>query len=80
MTAAVYVEGDDPRAFGQAISELLDDAPRRERMGRVGLERSTHLIGWNRSREALLEAYSRLYEQNVEPTKAQAVSGYAREI
>ena len=78
--AAIYVQGDDPQAFGQAISELLDDAPQRERMGRVGLERTTRLIGWNRSREALLEAYSRLYEQNVEPTKAQAVSGYATEI
>ena len=78
--AAVFVEGDDPRAFGQAISELLDDRPRRERMGRVGLERSIHLIGWNRSREALLEAYSRLYGQNAQSTNAQAVSGCAREI
>jgi glycosyltransferase involved in cell wall biosynthesis len=78
--AAVYVEGDDPRAFGLAISELLNDPLRREQMGRVGLERSTHLIGWNRSREALLEAYSRLNEQNAQPTNAQPVSGYAREI
>lgn len=78
--AAIYVEGDDPQAFGQAISELLDDPQRRERMGRIGLERSTHLIGWNRSREALLEAYSRLYEHNAQPTEAETVSGYAREI
>jgi glycosyltransferase involved in cell wall biosynthesis len=78
--AAIYVEGDDPQAFGQAISELLDDPLRRERMGRVGLERTIHLIGWNRSREALLEAYSRLDGQNAQLTKAPAVSGCAREI
>jgi glycosyltransferase involved in cell wall biosynthesis len=64
--AALYVEGDDPHLFGKAICKLLDDPLRRDEMGRVGIHRSTHVIGWNRSREALLEAYSRLYSHDLD--------------
>jgi glycosyltransferase involved in cell wall biosynthesis len=59
--AAVYVQEDDARQFGDAINQLLEDAPRRNQMGRVGLDRTLNLIGWDRSREALLEAYSGLF-------------------
>jgi glycosyltransferase involved in cell wall biosynthesis len=72
--AAVYVDEDDPRSFGQAINDLLEDAPRRERMGRTGLERTVHLIGWNRSLEALLEAYARLDRKRVQSANPQAAS------
>jgi len=58
--AAVYVEKEDARMFAHTLSELLNDPARREKMGRVGLERSIHLVGLDRSRSALLEAYSRL--------------------
>jgi glycosyltransferase involved in cell wall biosynthesis len=58
--AAVYVEGENIKMFASALSELLDDSPRREKMGQVGLERSIHLVGLDRSRRALLEAYARL--------------------
>jgi glycosyltransferase involved in cell wall biosynthesis len=58
--AAVYVEKDDTKMFARALLELLDDQPRREMMGRVGLERSIQLVGLDRSKAALLEAYSRL--------------------
>ena len=58
--AAVYVEKDDPKLFAYALSDLLNDPARREQMGRIGLERSIHLVGLDRSRKALLEAYSRL--------------------
>lgn len=64
--AAVYVKGDDPDMFGRTICELLDDTSRREQMGQVGLHRSIHIIGWDKSREALLEAYSRLYSGDVD--------------
>lgn len=77
--AAKYVEGDSPKAFGQAIIELLDDRQGRERMGQVGLERTTDLIGWNRSREALLEAYSRLNGRDTRLAQSRVVSGHARE-
>ena len=58
--AAVYVEGGDPRAFAEALDALLQDPIRREEMGRVGLERSMHLVGLDRSQGALLDAYSRM--------------------
>jgi glycosyltransferase involved in cell wall biosynthesis len=58
--AAFYVEGQDPKVFGAALLELLDDPVRRERMGKIGLERSTHIVGLDRSQKALLDAYSRL--------------------
>jgi glycosyltransferase involved in cell wall biosynthesis len=58
--AAFYVEQDDPRMFASALLELLEDQPRREMMGKIGLERSIKLVGLERSQRALLEAYSRL--------------------
>jgi glycosyltransferase involved in cell wall biosynthesis len=58
--AAVYVKPENPGLFAQALSELLDDPIRREAMGQVGLDRTIHLVGLDKSRQALLEAYSRL--------------------
>lgn len=57
--AALYVE-DDTRMFARALLDLLDDQPRREMMGKVGLQRSIQLVGLDRSQKVLLEAYSRL--------------------
>jgi len=58
--AAVYVPGDDVRAFGRAVVELLDDPERRARMGEAGLRRIRDEIGWERSEEQLLAAYRRV--------------------
>jgi glycosyltransferase involved in cell wall biosynthesis len=58
--AAFYVEKEDTRMFASALLELLDDQPRREMMGKIGLERSIQLVGLGRSQKALLEAYSHL--------------------
>lgn len=58
--AAIYVEQEDSKLFASALLGLLDDEPRRERMGKIGLERSINLVGLNRSQEALLKAYSHL--------------------
>jgi glycosyltransferase involved in cell wall biosynthesis len=57
--AAVYVSPEDPKLFAQALSELLDDPIRRDLMGQIGLDRSIHLVGLDKSQQALLEAYSR---------------------
>ena len=46
--------------FAQAVLELIDDAPRREEMGEIGLQRSIHHVGLDRSRQSFLESYSRL--------------------
>jgi glycosyltransferase involved in cell wall biosynthesis len=72
--AAIYVQEDNARQFGDAINQLLDDGPRRDQMGRVGLDRTLHLIGWDRSREALLEAYSRLFRGDARSKNQQASS------
>jgi glycosyltransferase involved in cell wall biosynthesis len=58
--AAVYVEGDDPKMFAEALIELLDDPSRRKRMAKIAVERTIHDVGLDRSRKALLEAYARL--------------------
>jgi glycosyltransferase involved in cell wall biosynthesis len=58
--AAFYVEREDAKMFAHSLLELLDDPARREQMGEIGLERSVQLVGLDRSRKALLHAYSRL--------------------
>jgi glycosyltransferase involved in cell wall biosynthesis len=58
--AAIYVEGEDPKDFARTLNELLNDAARRDRMGRVGLERTLNVVGLDRQRKALLDAYARL--------------------
>jgi glycosyltransferase involved in cell wall biosynthesis len=62
--AAIYIEDDDPKAFAKALHDLLNDPGRRKQMGEVGFERSRDLIGWHRSRQALLNAYLRLSNGN----------------
>jgi glycosyltransferase involved in cell wall biosynthesis len=58
--AAIYVEKEDPKLFAAALLGLLDDPAQREEMGKVGLQRSIELVGLDRSRKSLLEAYARL--------------------
>ena len=54
--AALYVPIEDTKMFAQAVLELIDDAPRRARMGEIGLQRSIHLMGLDKSRRSLLDA------------------------
>jgi len=44
--AAAYVRNGTPGEFADAISELLDDAERRERMRAVGLRRFAEQLAW----------------------------------
>lgn len=55
--AALYVSENSPVKLAQAIAELLDDPPTRERMGGMGAERIRHELTWERSVEQLLRAY-----------------------
>ena len=61
--AAVYAERDDAQAFAKAIDDLLSDPERRARMGSGGRERARSDLGWNRSEEALIQAYARALER-----------------
>ncbi len=55
--AALCVMENSAEKLGDAILELLDDEPRRLEMGRKGRERLTGELSWERSGQALLQAY-----------------------
>jgi len=55
--AAVYGRPNDPDQLARLAIELLDDAPRRESMARIGLERIGGPLAWERSAESLRSAY-----------------------
>jgi glycosyltransferase involved in cell wall biosynthesis len=55
--AALYARANDEEEFAGAIVTLLDDPARRVRMGRIGYERVSGPLSWERSRAALLAAY-----------------------
>jgi glycosyltransferase involved in cell wall biosynthesis len=68
--AAIYVEGEDPKEFARSLNELLSDAARRQRMGEAGLERTLNIVGLDRQRRALLDAYARLRGIPIAPTES----------
>lgn len=67
--AALYVDHEDTKMFASAVLELLDDAPRRERMGEIGLQRTIEVVGLDRSRKVLLDAYFRLRKDPAAPSE-----------
>lgn len=71
--AAVYVEGSDPRMLGAALAELLDNPSQRKRMAEIGVYRSIHHVGLDRSRKALIEAYGRLNGEVAPASEADAI-------
>lgn len=58
--AALYVPPNDEGAFAQAISELMDDPARRERMGHFGRIRIETTLAWSYAIPHLLKAYERV--------------------
>lgn len=64
--AAVYVEGNDTAEFGNKIIELIDDPVRRQEMGEFGRRRVESALTWDHSKPNLLEAYRRVFENNVQ--------------
>jgi glycosyltransferase involved in cell wall biosynthesis len=57
--AALYVMENSAEKLGDAILELLDDPARREQMGRLGRQRLTTELSWERSVQELLKTYDR---------------------
>jgi glycosyltransferase involved in cell wall biosynthesis len=55
--AAVYVMENDPVKLTEAIASLLDDPTRRQQMGRVGFDRLTTELNWQKSTASLHAAY-----------------------
>lgn len=58
--AAVYVQPNDVRKYAAAIVALMDDEPRRIRMGRVGRERVEQKLAWRHQEVAYLDVYRKL--------------------
>lgn len=61
--AAVYVPPNDTDAYGQAITELLDDPDRRAEMGRIGTERVEDVLAWRHQAPRYIEVYQRVLRQ-----------------
>jgi glycosyltransferase involved in cell wall biosynthesis len=55
--AAVYVLPNDVHEYGKAIVELVDDEPRRSRLGRLGRARVEQKLAWSHQRRAYLDVY-----------------------
>ena len=58
--AALYAHPNDTLDFARQIAVLIDDPPRRERMGEFGRERVVSQLAWRHQAEHLLEAYRKL--------------------
>ncbi len=56
--AARYVPENSPARLGDALLELLEDPPARERMGALGRQRIHAELAWDRSVDQLLRAYA----------------------
>jgi glycosyltransferase involved in cell wall biosynthesis len=59
--ASLYAAKNDEIDFAIKIVELLDDAARREAMGRIGLERVARTLAWKHQAPILLAAYDRVF-------------------
>jgi glycosyltransferase involved in cell wall biosynthesis len=61
--AALYVTENSASRLAEKISQLLDDAGAREKMGRLGFERILTQLNWQRSVEQLLAAYRSILKE-----------------
>jgi glycosyltransferase involved in cell wall biosynthesis len=58
--AAVYVQPNDERAYAQTIVALMDDEPKRARLGKLGRVRVEQELAWDHQERAYLGVYGRL--------------------
>jgi glycosyltransferase involved in cell wall biosynthesis len=58
--AAVYVEPNVIRRYAEAITELIDDEPRRAQMGKKGRLRVEQELAWSHQQDAYLGVYREL--------------------
>jgi phosphatidylinositol alpha-mannosyltransferase len=68
--ASVAIAPDDPVALAQAVSELIADEPRRERMGEAARELALERYSWPGIARRLVEIYENV--TGIESEKAQA--------
>jgi len=58
--AAVYVQPNDEREYAKAIVALIDDEPRRARMGKLGRARVEQNLAWCHQERSYLDVYAGL--------------------
>jgi glycosyltransferase involved in cell wall biosynthesis len=58
--AAVYIQPNDEHAYAEAIVSLMDDEPRRARLGKLGRVRVEQELAWDHQKRAYLGVYERL--------------------
>jgi glycosyltransferase involved in cell wall biosynthesis len=58
--AAVYVEPNVIQRYAEAITELIDDEPRRAQMGKTGRLRVEQELAWSHQQDAYLGVYREL--------------------
>jgi len=58
--AAVYVTPNDVHEYAKAIVELVDDAPRRADLGKLGRARVEDELAWSHQERAYLSVYEKL--------------------
>jgi glycosyltransferase involved in cell wall biosynthesis len=58
--AGVYVTPNDVHDYAEAIVALMDDEPRRARLGKLGRVRVEQELAWSYQRRAYLGVYRRL--------------------
>jgi glycosyltransferase involved in cell wall biosynthesis len=61
--AAVYVQPNDEQQYAEAIVSLLDDAPRRELMGKYARERVEQELAWDHQEVTYLGVYERVLKE-----------------
>jgi glycosyltransferase involved in cell wall biosynthesis len=61
--AAVYVQPNDEQQYAEAIVALLDDAPRRELMGKYARERVEQELAWDHQEVTYLGVYDRVLKE-----------------
>ena len=57
-SAAVYARPNDVREYAKAIVELIDDEPRRARLGKAGRIRVEQELAWDHQQRAYLGVYA----------------------
>jgi glycosyltransferase involved in cell wall biosynthesis len=62
--AAVYATPNDVREYARAIVELVDDAPRRADLGKLGRARVEDELAWSHQERAYLDVYEKLTGKN----------------
>ncbi|MBV9446961.1 MAG: glycosyltransferase family 4 protein [Streptosporangiaceae bacterium] len=58
--AGVYVIPNDVRKYAEAIVELMDDEPRRGRLGKLGRARVEQELAWSHQERAYVSVYDQL--------------------